>query len=64
MRRWLFICSLVCYVVSTVAQVPKAPAFTPQQLASPPTTGWLTNGGSLSNQRYSPLALINRDNVS
>jgi quinohemoprotein ethanol dehydrogenase len=64
MRRWLFICSIVCYVVCAVAQVPKAPAFTPQQLASPPTAGWLTNGGSLSNQRYSPLALINRDNVS
>jgi quinohemoprotein ethanol dehydrogenase len=64
MRRWLFICSIVCYVVYAVAQVPKAPAFTPQQLAAPPTAGWLTNGGSLSNQRYSPLALLNRDNVS
>lgn len=64
MRRWLFICSIVCYVVSAVAQVPKAPPFTAQQLASAPTAGWLTNGGSLSNQRYSPLALLNRGNVS
>src|SRR5690242_9340807 len=67
MRRWLsglFICFGVCYVVSAVAADAKAPAFTPPQLSAPPTTGWLTNGGSLSNQRYSPLALINRDNVS
>jgi alcohol dehydrogenase (cytochrome c) len=67
MRRWLsdlFICLVVCYVVPAIAQAAKAPAFTPQQLSAPPMTGWLTNGGSLSNQRYSPLALINRDNVS
>jgi hypothetical protein len=51
-------------VVPVSAQIVKAPAFTPQPLSSPPTLGWLTNGGSLSNQRYSPLALINRDNVS
>ncbi len=25
--------------------------------------GWITNGGTLSNQRYSPLDQINRDNV-
>jgi alcohol dehydrogenase (cytochrome c) len=64
MRRWLFICWVVCYVVPVAAQVPKAPAFTSQQLSAPPVAGWLTNGGSLSNQRYSPLALIDRDNVS
>ena len=27
-------------------------------------TGWLTNGGNLANQRYSPLTEINRDNVA
>lgn len=67
MRRWLrglIICTFVCHVAVTPAQVPKAPAFTAQQLAAPPALGWLTNGGSLSNQRYSPLALINRDNVA
>nr|PZN67305.1 MAG: quinonprotein alcohol dehydrogenase [Pseudomonadota bacterium] len=41
-----------------------APAFTPAELSAPPTTGWLTNGGNLFNQRYSPLAQINRDNVA
>ncbi len=40
------------------------PAFTPQQLAAAPRDGWYTNGGSLSNQRYSPLDQINRTNVA
>ena len=40
-----------------------APAFTPAQLTPAPTTSWPTNGGSLSNQRFSPLTRINRDNV-
>jgi quinohemoprotein ethanol dehydrogenase len=26
--------------------------------------GWLTNGGNLANQRYSPLTQIKRDNVA
>ncbi len=67
MRRWLpglIIYSFVCHVAVAPAQVPKAPAFTPQQLSAPPALGWLTNGGSLSNQRYSPLELINRDDVA
>jgi hypothetical protein len=41
-----------------------APAFTATQLTALPTDGWLTNGGNLYNQRYSPLSLINRDNVA
>jgi quinohemoprotein ethanol dehydrogenase len=43
--------------------VKTAPAFTRQQLLAHPTDGWLTNGGNLYNQRYSPLKQINRDNV-
>jgi alcohol dehydrogenase (cytochrome c) len=31
--------------------------------AALPTTAWLTNGGNLANQRYSPLTQINRDTV-
>ena len=46
----------------TPAIVP-APAFKPWQLAAPPRTDWLTNGGSTFNQRYSPLEQISRDNV-
>jgi alcohol dehydrogenase (cytochrome c) len=40
-----------------------APAFKPAQLTALPTTGWITNGGNVYNQRYSPLTQINRDNV-
>jgi alcohol dehydrogenase (cytochrome c) len=40
-----------------------APAFSGKQLAAAPLAGWITNGGSLSNQRYSPLSQINRDNI-
>ncbi|MGH8226783.1 MAG: PQQ-binding-like beta-propeller repeat protein [Steroidobacteraceae bacterium] len=42
----------------------RIPAFTARQLAADPRTGWYTNGGDLSNQRYSPLTQINRANVS
>jgi quinohemoprotein ethanol dehydrogenase len=39
------------------------PKFTAADLTAPPTTGWITNGGNVFNQRYSPLAQINRTNV-
>jgi quinohemoprotein ethanol dehydrogenase len=45
------------------SQIQPAPAFTPAELSAPPTTGWITNGGTLSNQRFSPLTEINRGNV-
>jgi alcohol dehydrogenase (cytochrome c) len=41
-----------------------APAFSSSELWKLPTTNWLTNGGSISNQRYSPLSQINAGNVS
>jgi quinohemoprotein ethanol dehydrogenase len=41
-----------------------APAFSSSELASLPTTSWITNGGSLANQRYSPLTQINTGNVA
>ena len=40
-----------------------SPAFSSGELAALPTTNWITNGGSISNQRYSPLDQINADNV-
>ncbi len=40
-----------------------APAFKSKALVAPPTEHWPTNGGNWYNQRYSPLAAINRDNV-
>ncbi|MCY3730411.1 MAG: hypothetical protein OXF98_03650, partial [Rhodospirillaceae bacterium] len=33
-------------------------------LVSLPRQDWITNGGNVYNQRYSPLDQINRDNVS
>ncbi len=41
-----------------------APAFTAAELVAPPTNGWLTNGGNIYNQRYSPLTQIDRGNVA
>ena len=32
-----------------------APAFSADDLSAEPTKVWLTNGGTLANQRYSPL---------
>ena len=41
-----------------------SPAFSPSELQARPTTNWITNGGSISNQRYSPLTQIDTANVS
>jgi alcohol dehydrogenase (cytochrome c) len=50
---------------SVEAQSPsRAPAFAGDSLTAPPTNGWPTNGGNWYNQRYSPLAQINRENVA
>jgi quinohemoprotein ethanol dehydrogenase len=46
------------------ARAQSSPAFTPQQQAAYPTDGWISNGGSLNNQRYSPLDQINKDNIA
>jgi quinohemoprotein ethanol dehydrogenase len=44
-------------------QIEPAPAFSAEQLSEEPKEAWLTNGGTLSNQRYSPLDEIDTDNV-
>ena len=41
-----------------------SPAFSGEELAAWPTDAWITNGGNVYNQRYSPLTEINRDNVA
>jgi alcohol dehydrogenase (cytochrome c) len=41
-----------------------APAFSVEDLTARPTTDWITNGGTLTNQRFSPLDQIDRDTVS
>ncbi len=49
---------------TAVSEIHPAPAFAASVLAAQPTDGWLTNGGNLANQRYSPLTQINADNVA
>lgn len=41
-----------------------APAFTATDLLAPPLEHWITNGGALNNQRFSPLDQINQANVA
>jgi len=66
MRRWLFLTSFIFMAVyGRAADSPAtAPAFTAKQLLALPVEEWITNGGSIYNQRYSPLAEINTGNVA
>ena len=50
--------------IVTPAEIEAAPAFSADDLNAEPTDRWITNGGSLANQRYSPLDEINTDNVA
>lgn len=66
-RRFRTLVAAVLVTSSGLAAEPAirpAPAFAARDLAALPTTGWLTNGGNLANQRYSPLTQINTDNVA
>ena len=47
----------------TVGDIVPAPAFSAEELAADPRENWLTNGGALSNARYSPLDEIDSENV-
>ena len=47
-----------------VSEINPAPAFSGEQLVALPTTDWITNGGNVYNQRYSPLDEIDRGNVA
>jgi PQQ-dependent dehydrogenase (methanol/ethanol family) len=47
-----------------VVSITAAPAFTSADLAAVPSGDWLTDGGSLSNDRYSSLNQINATNAS
>ena len=44
-------------------RIATAPAFDARQLTAHPTANWVTNGGNVLNQRYSPLTALDRDNV-
>jgi quinohemoprotein ethanol dehydrogenase len=45
------------------SSIPLAPAFTASVLNTPAGDDWLTNGGSIMNQRYSTLDQIDKSNV-
>lgn len=49
--------------VTPATAIPLAPAYGAAELNAAPTVGWLTNGGSLSNERWSPLDEIDQDNI-
>lgn len=56
--------SLAANVVhSAETSIKLSPAFKPGELSALPRDAWITNGGNIANQRYSPLAHINRENV-
>ena len=58
---------LAACAVSVSAQeieIQSSPPFSSETLSALPTTGWLTNGGNLFNQRHSPLTQIDRRNVA
>jgi alcohol dehydrogenase (cytochrome c) len=64
----LAVCSLVVSfaINSAIAQneeIKSAPPFSADELTALPREGWITNGGNIYNQRYSPLDQINRDTV-
>src|SRR5512139_2288404 len=61
--RFALVCLLAPAMPVAADGIRPAPAFTPAELSTPSDNGWLTNGGTLSNQRYSPLAQVNRQNV-
>jgi alcohol dehydrogenase (cytochrome c) len=66
---WLLLAAMQCFhleeaVCADAAQKSSAPAFNARQLVSLPTDAWITNGGTLYNQRFSPLRQIDRDNVA
>jgi PQQ-dependent dehydrogenase (methanol/ethanol family) len=55
----------LCSASALAQRAPAAPPkFTAKQLTAPTTEGWVTNGGNIYNQRWSPLALINKENVA
>ena len=60
------ICSgkVVAQQAADVPRIEPAPAFSGERLASLPREDWITNGGNVYNQRYSPLDEIDRGNVS
>ncbi len=60
---WLAALAGIVAPGASASDISASPAFTKKDLQSLPKDGWLTNGGNVLNQRFSPLTQINRDNV-
>lgn len=65
-NAFFFLIAVMLFAGTVLADgdIKKAPAFTAKQLTVLPEGGWITNGGNIYNQRYSPLKDIHRGNVS
>jgi len=61
MKFWLSVVALLAPLATHAAD---APPFSADQLKTLPTQNWLTNGGTVYNQRYSPLKQIHTGNVA
>lgn len=61
MRRWL---ALTALLMAAYGRAAEPPAFTAKELVALPSSQWITNGGNIYNQRYSPLTEINSGNVA
>jgi alcohol dehydrogenase (cytochrome c) len=62
------LCAALAVAVAELAgaderEIARSPRFDAAALAALPRTAWITNGGNLANQRYSPLTSIDRGNV-
>jgi quinohemoprotein ethanol dehydrogenase len=65
LARWALLALAVVAAAPCFAQRgASARDFVDAALVAPPLAGWPTNGGNVYNQRYSPLAQLNRANVA
>src|SRR5215217_3054592 len=55
--------TVTVYAERPPVEIENAPSFAAKALSAEPKDGWLTNGGSTFNQRYSPLDEIDTSNV-
>ena len=58
------VCAVAVILAATNAFADDAPAFDADTLVELPRDNWITAGGNVYNQRYSPLTSLNRDNVA
>ena len=62
--QFLIISCLLIINVLEAQEINLAPPFSGKELVDLPKNNWITNGGNVYNQRFSPLDQINKSNVS